>query len=111
MTSMAAVLYEHWRSHSYELDRQPAFKDAAPNLRATFEKQEAALLAAGARIPRTITTLAELEELPNGSVIRDRMGDVSERRGGRWCAYETATMKSEWLRKYLPATVLKEVEK
>ena len=51
---MAEVLYGHWRSHSYELARQPEFKDAAPNLRATFEAQEAALLAAGATMPQPV---------------------------------------------------------
>jgi len=49
MSSMAEVLYEHWKSHSYELQRQPEFKDAPPNLRATFERQEAALTEAGYR--------------------------------------------------------------
>lgn len=41
-----------------------------------------ALLAAGYRRPRTITTTQELDALPFESVIRDREGHVLERWGG-----------------------------
>jgi len=69
-----------------------------------------AILAAGYRKPRTITDRAEVEALPDGSVVADSAGDVSEKRGGLWCSYETAPMTDARLSKYLPATVLWEDE-
>jgi hypothetical protein len=41
--TLAEALYDHWRSSSYELKRQPAYADAAPNLRRVFADQAAAL--------------------------------------------------------------------
>lgn len=64
------------------------------------------LLAAGYRKPRTITTKQEVEALPDGSVIRDGAGDVTEKRGGVWCSYETAPMTGRQLAKYMPIEVL-----
>jgi len=69
-----------------------------------------AILAAGYRKPRTITTAEELEALPEGSVVRDFMDDVAEKRGGVWCGYETEPMNNRRLAKYLPGTVLHEPE-
>lgn len=40
---LAEALYEHWCSSSYELKREPAFADAAPNLQRVFTDQAAAL--------------------------------------------------------------------
>lgn len=40
---LAESLYEHWRSSSYELKRQPAFADASPTLRRVFTDQAQAL--------------------------------------------------------------------
>lgn len=40
---LAEALYEHWRSSSYELKRQPAYADATPTLRRVFADQAAAL--------------------------------------------------------------------
>jgi hypothetical protein len=40
---MARRLYDHWRSSSFEAARQPAFEDAADNLRRVFEGQAEAL--------------------------------------------------------------------
>ncbi|AYN57324.1 hypothetical protein PBI_BRIDGETTE_58 [Arthrobacter phage Bridgette] len=69
-----------------------------------------AILAAGYRKPYTITTLAELEALPDESVIRDFSGDVAEKRAGVWCSYETAPMSDTRMAKYLPGIVLHEPE-
>lgn len=41
--AFAEALYEHWRSSSYELKRQPTYAEAAPNLRRVFAEQAAAL--------------------------------------------------------------------
>lgn len=57
---------------------------------------------------RVITTEAELAELPNTAVIRDKYGDVSERRSGMWCSHETAPLSDHQMAKYLPAKVLDE---
>jgi hypothetical protein len=57
---------------------------------------------------RTITTREELEALPDGGVILDKFGDVSQRRGGEWCSYETAPATDREVTKWLPATVLHE---
>lgn len=40
---IAEALYEHWRSSSYELKRQPSFAQTAPNLKRVFNDQAAAL--------------------------------------------------------------------
>jgi hypothetical protein len=69
-----------------------------------------AILAAGYRKPRTITTRAEVEALGEGSVVRDSAGDAAEKRDGVWSSYETAPMTDSRLSKYLPATVLYEPE-
>lgn len=53
-----------------------------------------------------ITTAEELVALAEGAVILDADGDVSQRRGGEWCGYETAALSDVRVRKYLPATVL-----
>ena len=42
-SALAEVLYEHWCSSSYELKGQPAFAEAAPNLRRVFADQAVAL--------------------------------------------------------------------
>jgi len=67
-----------------------------------------AILAAGYRKPRTITTREELQALIEGAVIIDSAGDVAELRGGYWCGYETAAMSVHRQGKYLPATVIHE---
>lgn len=66
------------------------------------------LLAAGYYRPRTITTLDELDALPDGAVILDEDNDVSRRRGGLWCGHETAALTSVRMAKFLPAAVLLE---
>lgn len=60
------------------------------------------------RRPRTITTVAELAALGEGTVIRDSAQDVSEKRSGYWCGFETAAMEDQRQAKYLPATILHE---
>jgi hypothetical protein len=67
-----------------------------------------ALIEAGYRKPRTITTAEELDALPNGSVLIDSAGDVAQLRGGLWCGYETSPMSPSRQAKYIPATVLHE---
>lgn len=57
---------------------------------------------------RKITTRAELEGLGAGAVILDTFGDVSQRRGGEWCSYESAPMPDSRVAKWLPVTVLYE---
>jgi hypothetical protein len=42
--ALAEALYEHWRSSSYELKRQPAYKDATATLQRVFADQAAALV-------------------------------------------------------------------
>lgn len=52
-------------------------------------------LAAGGFLPREITTVAELDALPNDVVIRDSGGDIYEMAGRDWympgleCSYPT----------------------
>lgn len=57
---------------------------------------------------RTITTRKELEALPNGAVILDKFGEVSQRRYGTWCGYEAEPAMDKLAAKRLPATVLHE---
>lgn len=66
-----------------------------------------AILAAGYRKPQQITTADELLNLTEGSVVIDSEGDVSQKRGGLWCGYETAPINSNKLaRMASPFTVL-----
>jgi hypothetical protein len=48
----------------------------------------------------------DLAALPDTAVIRDRDGDVFERRGGVWCGYEVANLSDNLMAKMLPVTVL-----
>ena len=64
-----------------------------------------AILAAGYRKPRTITTVEELDALPERSVVRDATTDVLERLGGRWYCGDFPGLAPT-----LPATVLWEPE-
>ena len=77
----------------------------------TTDSMAAAILDAGYRKPRTITTREELQALIEGAVIIDSAGDVAELRGGYWCGYETAAMSVHRQGKYLPATVIHEATK
>ncbi|MGR6521866.1 hypothetical protein ACU5JM_09560 [Rhodococcus erythropolis] len=56
--------------------------------------------------PRTITSAAELDSLPNMAVVMDNCDDVSQKRGGQWCGYETADLTSKQIAKYGPITVI-----
>ncbi|CAJ0557626.1 unnamed protein product, partial [Mesorhabditis spiculigera] len=44
---------------------------------------------------RTVTTEAELDALPNMTVVMDNCDDVAQKRGGQWCGYETADLTSK----------------
>lgn len=68
-----------------------------------------AILAAGYRKPRTITTVEELDMLPDNSVIEDGAGDVGVLLAGNVWYPETAPIPVRKVGKsYLPATVLYE---
>lgn len=56
--------------------------------------------------PRTVNDAAELDALPDLSVVIDKHDDVSQKRGGQWCGYETADCPSQRIAKYGPLTVL-----
>ncbi|AYN57468.1 hypothetical protein HOU47_gp62 [Arthrobacter phage Constance] len=56
-----------------------------------------AILAAGYRKPHQITTADELLALPEESVVLDAEGDVSQKRDGLWCGYDTAAINSNKL--------------
>jgi hypothetical protein len=67
-----------------------------------------ALADLGYRKPRMVTTAEELRALPEGAVVIDSSGDVSQLRSGEWCGYETAPLPSSFMARYLPATVIHE---
>lgn len=69
------------------------------------------ILAAGYVKPRIINSREELDGLPEESVVIDYEGDVSQKRGGLWCGYETAPLNSTRLARIAgPFTVLYEPE-
>jgi len=79
----------------------------------TFKDCADAVLAAGYRKPRTITTMEELNALPVGSVFRDPDGSVGELADGYtgdvprvilWCGIDHPDTPDPSLN--LPATVL-----
>lgn len=70
--------------------------------------QADAILAAGYRKPRTITTVEELRALPDGSAILDSSGDVGQKLSEWWYFPETAPMGSSKVAKYGPVTALHE---
>ena len=67
---------------------------------------EAAITAYLAVTQPTVETVEGLIALGDGSVIRDKYGDVSEKRGGLWCGYETVPFSSHFMSKFLPARVI-----
>ena len=83
------------------------------------DREMAALLIDnGYRKPRTVTTAAELDALPVGSVVLDNEGDVWQHRGYaayQWCnttgGRNSGLDTSEFAADCLPATVLHEGEK
>lgn len=48
----------------------------------------------------------DLISLADTAVIRDKHGDVFEKRGGLWCGHETKPLNDNEMRKFLPAIVL-----
>lgn len=66
------------------------------------------ILEAGYSKPRIVTTVEELDALPDHSVISDNDDDIWQKRGGEWCSYETSRCTSPRLLKYHPLTVLHE---
>ncbi|QXW04028.1 hypothetical protein [Rhodococcus globerulus] len=56
--------------------------------------------------PRTVETPDDLDSLPELSVVIDKHDDVSQKRGGRWCGYETADLTGKQLARYKPIRVL-----
>ena len=68
------------------------------------------LIAKGYTQPRTITTVEELDALPDGSVILDGAGDAGQKLSGMWHFPETAPMGSSKVAKYGVATVLRTPE-
>lgn len=46
-----------------------------------------------------LTDVAELLVLPEGSVVLDKEGDVSQKRDGLWCGYEMAPTSSRKLQR------------
>jgi hypothetical protein len=57
--------------------------------------------------PGTVTTVEELDALPNDTVIRDCMGDVGVVFGGHvWYPETSPVSRSKVGKNYLPATVL-----
>ena len=67
------------------------------------------LIAAGYRKTSTIATTSDLLALPEGSVVIDREGDVSQKRDNLWCGYEMAPVSSRKLANIAsPFTVLHE---
>lgn len=67
-------------------------------------------LDAGFRKHRTITTVEELDALPNFAVVIDADMDVWQKRGAIWVTHETAYHDSNRLARYGPFTVLYEPE-
>lgn len=79
-----------------------------------LDKTTNAILAAGYRRHRTITTAEDLDALPVGSVIKDRDRDVCQRFRTGWRAMIHEDHNDPWLTDTmeiaLPATVLYEPE-
>lgn len=70
-----------------------------------------AILAAGYRKPRQVTTVEELDALPNGTVVMDCHGEVARKLTYGWRVLVSESGFDAWLsdpleETYLPATVL-----
>ena len=68
------------------------------------------ILAAGYRKPRTVSTVEELDALPQETVVLDCDGDAwqKNRTTGTWSNTEGATQNSNLVAFYAPLTVLSE---
>jgi len=57
--------------------------------------------------PPKVSSVEELDALPESSAILDQHGDVLQYRGGLWCGYESRPFGSEWVwKKYAPLTLI-----
>lgn len=65
-----------------------------------------AVLAAGYRKPRTITTGEELDTLPEGTIILDKESDAVQNQNGYWHSTDGHTFDAVEQSEYLPAVVL-----
>ena len=70
-----------------------------------------AILAAGYRKPRQVTTVEELDALPNGTVVMDCHGEVARKLTYGWRVLVSESGFDAWLsdpleETYLPAMVL-----
>jgi len=111
-------LFDIAAKYNVALTNSPAMNPGVPEIGDFCGDVEAAVLAAGYRRPRTVTTVEELDALPEGTVIRDASGVVRDRFN------DSETDAALWLRpgasgwmlsrnfgdKNFPATVLHEPE-
>lgn len=91
--ALAEALYEHWRSSSYELKRQPAYKDASVTLQRVFADQAAALVPVVDSIVKNAVTEA--------TVLRDsgewtKILDVTVMDADGW---DTRDFENSWAEK------------
>lgn len=71
-----------------------------------LESVEAVVEHMGLRKPRTVNSATELDALADLSVVIDKHDDVSQKRGGQWCGYETVNLTSKQIVKCGPLIVL-----
>ena len=70
------------------------------------EMAESAITAYLAVTRPVVETVEELVELPVGTVIRDKYGDVSEKRNGWWISYAPELIHTANMAYALPARVI-----
>lgn len=80
-----------------------------PVVAAKVESAADAILAAGFRRPRVVTTVAELDAMPTDSVVLNSLHEAATRHGNRWYFPAIRHGFMTWAIS-LPATVLHEPE-
>jgi hypothetical protein len=103
---IAEALYEHWRSSSYELKRQPPYKDATPTLKRVFANQAKAVAPAiVARVEAKVAEVAASAETL--TVFDDTEVDLSDEVSENTKSFDPEELhNSTWWAKELDITIM-----
>jgi len=99
-------LFQIAEDYDINLTNSPDMRPGVPEIGDFCGDVEKAVLAAGYVKPRTITTAAELDALPPGTIIREGILTFSKWGSGAWGTFSGSTYSSD--RVDLPVTVLYE---
>lgn len=109
MSDLTSVIAAHLYNpilypHSHRRDCSCGWKSSAGHGAQALDF--AGHIAQAIRDACTITTVEQLNALPDLAVVIDRDRDMHQKRDSLWCSYETAPLAASTMRRYLPAQLL-----